>query len=319
MLLPEEKDTLKPGEHPEEIEVVIEGEEAPIVDVVDDTPPADRNRKPLPEGEAEPTEEEMEHYSEAVKKRIAKMKHGIHDERRAKEAATRERDEAVALAKRVFNEKKALEQRYLAGEDALITQVQEKADLFMRDAKQAFKHAYELGDADAMADAQEQMAVITADKRQTALWAQQAGARKQIAGQETEAVLQSDRTSAAQAPAPDSDALEWADKNKWFGQDDEMTSFAYGVHDKLVKAGLDPKLDSSEYYQKINTRMREVFPNHDWGGTPKKKSIASVVAPVSRTSKTATRVTLTQSQVSVARRLGLTPQQYAIELAKLEK
>ena len=131
-------------------------------------------------------------------------------------------------------------------------------------------------------------------------------------------MVQSAQSSQVQAPAPDTDAVDWADKNKWFGQDKVMTATAYGVHDELVAEGVHPQQDAPEYYKKLNARLREVFPTHNWGDKPKNKQVTSVVAPVNRTSKTATRVTLTQSQVSVARRLGLTPMQYAVELAKLE-
>ena len=188
----------------------------------------------------------------------------------------------------------------------------------MAEAKRSFKQAYELGDADAMAEAQERISSVAMERKQAEVWAQQSAGRKETARQEEQKVVQSPQPSTELVPEPDPDASDWATKNRWFGQDTEMTSFAYGVHDNLVKAGVDPKTDSSEYYQKLNTRMREVFPKYEWGDAPKKKTITSVVAPVSRISKSATRVTLTQSQVSLARRLGLTPKEYAVELAKLE-
>ena len=320
-LLPNEEDTLKPGaKAAPEIEVHIEDEPEVELEVIDDTPDEDKGRKPVPESEAEPTEEEMAEYSEAVKKRIAKMKHVQHDERRAKEAAMRERDEAVVIAQRILAEKKALESRYMQGEDAFISQSKEKADLAMANAKRAFKEAYELGDPEAMANAQETMASIAAEKREAEGWAKQSVQRKENAGQEEKAVVQSLPSQAATAPANDPAAQEWANKNTWFGDDEEMTQFAYGAHAKLIKDGIDPGKTPSEYYKKLDTRMRTVFPEYEWGDTslPKKKSITSVVAPVNRTTKTAKRVTLTQSQVAVAKRMGVTPLQYAIELAKLE-
>jgi len=319
MALPNEADILKPGVEPrDEIEVVIEDAPAVELEVIDDTPPGDRNRKPLPEGEAEPTEEEMEQYSESVKRRIAKMKHGIHDERRAKEAAARERDEAIAVAQRILAEKNALESKYSLGEDAFISQSKEKTDMAMANAKREYKAAYDIGDADAMADAQEKISTIALERKQAEEWSRQSAQRKEIARQEPAPVVQSPQQYQSKAPEPDDDAQAWASKNKWFGQDEEMTAFAYGVHDKLTKSGIDPAADSDEYYKKLNARMREVFPGYEWGDAPKKKSPTSVVAPVNRTSKTATRVTLTQSQVAVARRMGITPLQYATELAKLE-
>lgn len=321
MALPNEEDLLKKAAGAEdEIEVHIEEDGTPAVEieVVDDTPAADRGRKALPEGEVEPTEEEMEEYSEAVQKRIRKMRHGLHDERRLKEAAARERDEAITIAQRVYAEKQALEARYVKGEDAFISQAKEKSDLAMASAKREYTSAYEVGDPSKMADAQEKMANIAAERREAEIWARQATERKESAGQQQQRMVKSQPSSQASVPEPDPDAKSWAAKNKWFGEDTEMTALAYGVHDKLVADGLDPAADASEYYQKLNTRMREVFPSYEWGDKPKAKP-TSVVAPVTRTSKTARRVTLTQSQVAVAKRMGITPLQYAIELAKLSE
>jgi len=320
MSLPDEKDTLKPDAamENEDIQVQIDDGAEVELDVVDDTPEADRNRKPLPEGEAEPTEEEMEQYSEAVKRRISKMKHGLHDERRAKESAARERDAAVALAQRALAEKKALEERFNVGEEAFIAQTKEKVDMAMADAKRAYASAYEIGDAQGMADAQERISAVALERHRAEEWARGAAQRKQNAGQEQTPVLQSAQPVADTTPESDPDAEAWAAKNRWFGQNRVMTGAAYGVHDELVAEGIDPGEDPKEYYKQLNTRMREAFPQFDWGDAPKRK-VTSVVAPVNRTSKTATRVTLTQSQVAVARRMGITPLQYAIELAKLEK
>lgn len=319
MALPDEKDVIKQaGTNPEdELEIHIEGD--PEIEVVDDTPEADKGKKALPEGDAEPTEEEMEQYSEAVKKRIGKLKHGIHDERRAKEQAARERDEAVALAKKVLAEKNALASQYEQGEDAFIGQAKEKAEIAMAAAKREYREAYELGDAEKMADAQEKMATIAAEKREAEGWARQAAQRKENNARQTEKpVVQSEPSQDQQVPRPDKAAQEWAAKNEWFGSNKRMTNMAYAIHDELLEEGIDPARDSTEYYSKLNAQMREMFPQYEWGDTPKKKP-ASVVAPVTRTSKTAKRITLTQSQVAVAKRLGITPQQYAVELAKLEK
>jgi hypothetical protein len=317
MSLPNEEDILKkdPTLENDELSVEIEGE--PVIEVEDDTPPADRNRKPLPADDKAPTEEELEAYSEDVRKRIGKEIHRFHDERRAKEAVTRERDEAVAAAQKLLQEKKRLEQQYKAGEDAFISQTKEKVTLSMAEAKRAFKAAYELGDPDAMADAQEKIAEAKAEQQRADEWARQSAVRKEeSARQEKEDVVQSRQTSAA--PAPEPEAVDWAEKNKWFGQDKRMTNMAYAIHDELIAEGIDPKRDADRYYSKLSKEIREAFPQYEWGDAPRQKP-TSVVAPVTRTSKTATRVKLTQSQVAVAKRMGITPLQYAIELAKLEK
>jgi len=322
MSLPDEKDILKSGVDPvEDIEVVSDIEDAldatPEVIIEDDTPPKDRNRRPLNEP-AEPSDEELDGYSEAVKRRMQKMKHGIHDERRAKEAALRERDEAVALARRLYEEKQSLETRHAQGEAVIVEQAKAKAEMAMAEAKRAYKEAYEFGDAEAMADAQERMATVAYERQQAEAWAKQQASRKEIARQEDAPVVQNTQTARASVPEPDADAVSWAQRNTWFGQNKVMTSAAYGIHDELVESGLDPRYDADEYYKQLNSRLREVFPTYEWGDAPAKKKVTSVVAPVNRTSKTATRVTLTKSQYAVARRLGLTPEQYAVEVAKLE-
>jgi hypothetical protein len=320
MALPTEEELLKKKPDPtlenDDFAVDIEGD--PEIEIEDDTPPADRNRKPLPEDDKAPTDEELEKYSEDVKRRIGKEIHRYHDERRAKEAVTRERDEAVAAAQKLLQEKKALESRYKAGEDAFINQTKAKVTLSMAEAKRAYKSAYELGDAEAMADAQEKIAEAKLEQQRAEEWSRQATQRKadDEARQAEESVVQRNQQSQERASEPDPDAVKWANKNKWFGQDEEMTQFAYGVHAKLVKAGIDPTIDAPEYYQKLDSRMREVFPTFEWEDAPRKQT-RTVVAPVTRTSKTATRIKLTQSQVAVAKRMGITPLQYAVELAKL--
>lgn len=315
MALPDENDTLKQTA----VDATEDTGNEVEIDIIDDTPPEDRGRKALPEGEAEPTEDEMAEYSEAVQKRIRKMRHGLHDERRAKEAAARERDEAISLTQRILKEKQDLEARITQGADAYVVQAKEKADFAMVNAKQEYVAAYEVGDAAKMADAQERMATIAAERREAEAWARNAARSKESSRQAEPDVVQSQPSHQQAAPAVDPDAQDWASKNKWFGQDKIMTGAAYGVHDELVEQGIDPAIDSIEYYQKLNSRMRDIFPSYQWGENPKKKTVSSVVAPVNRTSKTARRVALTQSQLSVARRLGITPQQYAEQVAKLEQ
>jgi hypothetical protein len=163
------------------------------------------------------------------------------------------------------------------------------------------------------------MTAVALERRQTEDWSRQSAQRKQNVGQEPQHVVQRPPSAQDTTPAVNPDAAAWAAKNTWFGQNKRMTSIAYTIHDELVTEGIDPAAEPQAYYRKLNSEMRAAFPDHEWGdATPKKKTITSVVAPVNRTSKTTTRVTLNKSQLSVAHRLGLTPEQYAIEVAKLE-
>jgi len=312
--LPDEKDVLTDEAKEAEdsgIEIVIE----------DDTPPEDQGRKPLEE-DPEPADAEVEEYSEKVKQRINKMRHGLHDERRAKEAALRERDEAVALTRRIVEEKKALEARNTQGETAYVVQTKERVELALREAKREYREAYEAGDGEKLADAHERVAALTLERHQVDSWARQQKP-KESALQPPPVDVQRQLTPFPQvvkAPAPvDADASKWAAKNEWFHKDKVMRAVAFAINDELLADGIDPAEEPSEYYGTIDKRMREVFPSYDWGDGRVKTRPHTTVASVGRTTNTARRVVLTQTQVSLARRLGITPEQYASELAKMEK
>ena len=121
------------------------------------------------------------------------------------------------------------------------------------------------------------------------------------------------RQQSAPKPPADPRAQEWASNNPWFGQDDEMTSFALGLHQKLVKSGIDPKSD--EYYEKVNSRMQEVFSDYfgkSDGGTAKS---SNNVAPATR-GRAPKKIKLKKSQIAVAKRLGVPLEAYARQVAE---
>ena len=306
----------------EELKLPTNTGEAPDleIEIVDDTPQEDRGRKALTES-AEPTEEELEEYSEKVKARIAKLNHATHDERREKERAQRERDEAVALAQQLFQERQN-QNRYIAnGEQVFAATAKERASLALNQAKRAYKDAYEAGDGDKMAEAQEAISRATM-AQQDAERFRPTQSVQQNTGQVPTAPVYTQPTPQQAAPTPDEHAVTWAKKNTWFGHDSdagrEMTAFAYGVHDSLLAQGIDPVADATEYYTRINKRVREKFPEHQWGDAPQKQPSPTVVAAVTRTPRNTTKVVLNQSQISLAKRLGLSPEQYAKEVMKLQ-
>tara|TARA_R110002126_G_scaffold42747_1_gene123012 strand:- start:231 stop:1250 length:1020 start_codon:yes stop_codon:yes gene_type:complete len=299
----------KPQPEPEpekEIAEVVE-EEDYEVEVFDDTPKADRNRKPA-EPPEDITDEELEDYSEKVRKRIQHFSKGYHDERRAKETALRERQELERLAQQLVDENKQLKGTVDKNQEILLEQAKRTAAGEAILAKRAYKEAYEAGDADKLLDAQEKLtnAKIKSDRL---------GNLKSPALQQEETPVQTEQIQEQFAPAPiDDRANEWAASNTWFGQDDEMTSFALGLHTKLVKEGVSPQSD--DYYEKINSRMRQIFPDNfeDVGEPEQRKRRTNVVAPATR-STAPKKIRLTQTQVAVAKRLGLTPEQYAKQVA----
>lgn len=277
------------------------------IEVVDDTPKADRGRKPS-EPPEDVTEEELEDYSEKVQKRIKHFSKGYHDERREKEKAIREREELERFAKQLVEENNKLKGDVTKNQTALIEQAKKNAESESDVAKQAYKTAYESGDPDAVISAQEKLtaAKIKADRLANF---------KIPTLQETEVPVPSKTESAPQA-GHDPRAEEWKTQNPWFNVDDEMTSLALGLHNKLIKEGVSPQSD--EYYERIDSRMRQVFPDsfedadQQTEVTPKRS--ANVVAPATR-STAPKKVKLSQTQIALSRRLGLTPEQYARQVA----
>ena len=271
------------------------------IEVVDDTPKKDRNRK-ASDPPDDVTDEELEDYSEKVRKRIQHFSKGYHDERRAKEEAFRQSQELERVTQQLMDENKKLKGNVNKNQSALLDQAKRNSAAETEVAKREYKEAYESGDSDAVVEAQEK---LTAAK----LKADKLANFKIPALQEEETPVQT-RPESAPTPQVDIRAADWQKANSWFNVDDEMTSLALGLHNKLVKQGVSPQSD--EYYESIDTRMRQVFPDNFEDAEPKRKT--SVVAPATR-STAPKKVTLTRTQVQLAKRLGLTPQQYAKQVA----
>lgn len=273
------------------------------VEVVDDTPKADRGRK-ASEPPTDVTDEELEDYSDKVRKRIQHFSKGYHDERRAKEEALRERQELERVTQQLMEENKKLKGNVNKNQTALLEQAKKNAAIETEGAKRAYKEAYESGDSEAVLEAQEKLtnAKIKSDRLANF---------KLPALQETQTPVQTQVEQTAPAVQVDERAANWQKNNSWFGSDDEMTSLALGLHNKLVKQGISPQSD--EYYETIDSRMRQVFPDNFEEAEPKRKK-AQVVAPATR-STAPKKVTLTRTQVQIAKRLGLTPEQYAKQVA----
>ena len=271
------------------------------VEVIDDTPKVDRGRR-ASEPPEDVTEEELEDYSDKVRKRIKHFNKGYHDERRAKETAVREREELERYTQQLLDENKGLKESQTKNQTVLLDQAKRTATGELDAAKREYKEAYEAGDSDAVIEAQEKLtgAKIKADRLNNI----------QIPA------LQREQDTVAQdniqpAPAPvDERAQEWAKANTWFGQDDEMTSYVLGLHNKLVKSGMDPQSD--DYYETIDARMRKLFPE-EFGEEPPKRQ-TNVVAPATR-STSPKKVVLTSTQVTLAKRLGVPLKEYAKQVA----
>lgn len=296
---PDEKES--PAE--EKVEFEIEGDSKTEVEIVDDTPEEDRGRAPMKDPPAEVTDEELTQYSEGVKKRIQHFSKGYHEERRAKEAALREREEAIRLAQNLIEENKRLQGSIGQGQQALLEQAKKVVATELEQAKRKFKEAYESGDSDALVAAQEE---LTAAK----LKVERVNNFKPAPLQQEKPVVQP-VPQLPQPVAPDSKALAWQKANPWFGQNRKMTAIAMEVHNELVENGVDPTSD--EYYERINTEVRQTFPD----AFPSEKSgrRSNVVSPATR-STAPKKVTLTQTQVTLAKKLGVPLELYARQVAE---
>jgi hypothetical protein len=291
-----------------EKEEKVEPEAEVEIEVVDDTPPKDRNRKASDPPE-DVTDEELEDYSEKVRKRLQHFSKGYHDERRAKETAFREKEEALRIAQQLVEENNKLKGTVGKNQEILLDQAKRATAAELEQAKYKYKQAYESGDSDAVLAAQDELTSVK-------IKADRLNNFKIPVAQEPERVVKQEQFTPA--PSVDDKAVRWQQANSWFGSDDEMTSFALGLHQKLVKQGVDPKSD--DYYEKINSRMRQVFPEEFSFDEPeqveeKPRKKANVVAPATR-STAPKKIVLTQTQVAIAKRLGVPLELYAQKVAE---
>jgi type II secretory pathway pseudopilin PulG len=297
--------------------------EIPIdVEIVDDTPEVDRNRtKSKPPSDV--TDSELDQYSEKVANRIKHISKGYHDERREKEKVLRERGELESYTRNLMTENEKLRQNVGKSQATMFSQAKIAVGRDMEKAKADYKSAYEAGDADKLVEAQAKISAVTlridklAQIKQPALQNDKNQVQQQQQQQQQQ-YEQQQRQQQQQAPQVDNRAKEWADENKWFGPNKQMTALALGFHNELVEDhGLNPTSD--EYYEKIDSRMREVFPdsfeeasNNDDGQRTRKRT--NVVASATRTTAPK-KVKLTRSQVSIAKKLGVPLEDYAKQVA----
>jgi len=298
-----------------QVQVDVSTDDDVEIEIVDDTPERDRGRKPLDREVADPTDDEIESYSDGVKKRIKELTHARHDERRAKETLLREKQELERLAQHMVAENNRLKQYVNTGTEQYAASQLSLAETEVEKAKRQLKEATEAFDTDGVIAAQD--ALMDAKMK-----VQSAKNFRPAPLQMEETEVQTQQTQVPRQELDDK-TVRWQAKNQWFGSSgyEEVTSFALGLHQKLVNSGVDPR--SEEYFERIDARIKSTFPEM-FGNEDRPKSgdsskrPTSVVAPATR-STGARKVQLTPTQVALAKKYGLTPQQYAAEVAKLEK
>ena len=288
---------------------IIQPEDDVEIEIVDDTPIQDRGRRPLDKEVEDPTDDEIENYSDKVKVRIKELTHARHDERRAKETLYREKQDLERLAQHMVEENNRLKQYVNNGSEQYGAMAKTAAEAEMDKARREYKVAQEAFDTDAILAAQE--ALFDAKTK-----LQQAYNFRPAPLQAEESAVQP-RQQHTQSVQPDEKTLRWQAKNQWFGSDgfEEVSSFALGLHQKLVSNGVDPRSD--EYFEQIDARVKSTFPDMFGGVSEKPRRPSSVVAPATRSTGTR-KVQLTPSQAALIKKYNLDPKKYVAEVLKLE-
>jgi hypothetical protein len=284
------------------------------IEIEDDTPEEDRGRTPMPaELVTELEQDELESYDDNVKTRLKQMRKVWHDERREKEAALREQQEALNFAQRLLEENKRIKNILTVGEKEYATSIQNVASMELEVAKKEYKDAFESGDSDRVLEAQQNLQTANMKVMQA-----QNFKLPPLQQEETEVQPETNQVSEVSDPK----LIAWRKRNTWFGQDDEMTALAFGLHNKLQRSGVVPGSDA--YWDVLDKTMRKRFPEafaseepEEVKPQPAKPKASTVVAPAVR-STGSNKVRLKASQVQISKKLGITPEQYARELMKLE-
>jgi hypothetical protein len=280
------------------------------IEIVDDTPEEDRGRVPADPERVKALEvdvDELDKYSKDAKDKMIQMKRVWNDERRRADSADRERAAAVEAAQLLFEENKKIKAILNSGEKEYVDAVKTTTGLQLEMAKKAYKDAYDMGDTDKLLEAQEEMTRVAMQMDKIKNF-------KLPPLQEENFQVQ--REQYQQPAQPDDKVMEWQERNSWFGQDEEMTASALGLHEKLKNGGV--VVGSDEYYAKLDETMRRRFPeNFEEEAKEDVPRRNTVVAPATR-STAPKKVRLSPSQIAIAKKFNITPEQYARELLKLE-
>jgi hypothetical protein len=272
------------------------------IEVVDDTPESDRNRKKGPPVEV--NDDEIAQYSDNVQKRIKDLRRAYHDERREKERAFREQQEAIRFAKTIADQNRELQERLKTGEQVLVEAQKTGVDAKLLSAEKEFKEAHESGDVEKMLDAQKKLAMFSVEKREVDNYRPKYQEPLQRPNVDVETMPQ---------VVPDERTRRWVESNKWFDTDPVMRGAALGIHDELVSKGY--QAGSEAYFEQVDARIRESFPQKFGQARPP----SNVVAPAARTEPSSGKIKLTKTQVAMAKRLGVPLERYVASIRKGEQ
>ena len=265
--------------------------------------------KEVEEPKAEPKFEQVEEkeeesglqdYSDKVQKRIKKLTF------QAKEADRRERA-AVEYAKGLKSKYENVEKKFEETDTNYLKEYKARIDSERDRAKAELKVALDSQDAELIMEAQDKLTKLAVENEKVSITLGEKESRKK----EIESQPVEEQTQAPQ-PQISTRAQEWATENEWFGSDRVLTSAAMGIHEDLLQEGIDAESDA--YYNQINKRMKEYFPQKFAESSTEETTKAAPVqnvASVSRRSGGRKSVKLTKSQVVIAKKLGVPLEEYA--------
>jgi len=309
---------------PDELEAKVsmkdDEEEDFTVEIEDDTPEEDRGKEPLPKDIVNSLEapEDGGEYPEEVIVKFKQYKKAWHDERREKEKAFREQEEALRIAQDILEENKRLKATLSSGEQEYIATVKAAAETEVEVAKRNYREAYDSGDAEKLVDAQQALVDASLKLDRTKQF------KPTLQDEETEVQLPQRSQPDNRTQAPDPKFTDWQRRNSnWFQKDEEMTDAAMGLHKKLYREYGPEYIGTDDYYERIDKTIRkrfpEAFPDSGDSEPPKaQKSRPSTVVASAKRSTAPKQVKLTATQAALAKKFKLTPEQYAREVLKLE-
>ena len=255
--------------------------------------------KPKFEQKEEKEDDGLQDYSDKVQKRIKKLTFQIREAERREKAA-------VEYAKGLKNKYETAQEKFEEVDTNYLKQYDARIDAERDKAKAALKVAFDSQDPEQITEAQDQLTKLAVEKEKVSISLGEKEARKKEAESKPKEVTQEE-------PQISRKAQDWASENEWFGSDRVMTSAAMGIHDEIIQQGIDA--ESDEYYNQINKRMKEYFPQKFADATEEKtvaaKEPVQNVASVSRRAGGRKSVKLTKSQVVIAKKLGVPLEEYA--------
>ena len=295
-------------------------EEDFVVEIEDDTPEEDRNKEPLPKDiiNSLETPEEGGEYPEEVVGKFKQYKKAWHDERREKEKAYREQEEALRMAQSILEENKRLKATLASGEQVYISTMQDSAEKEVEMAKREYREAYDSGDSEKLIEAQQALtnASLKLDRAKNF--------KPTLQEDEIDVKLPERSQADNKQQQVDPKYAAWQRRNSnWFNKDEEMTEAAKGLHMKLYREYGPEYIGTDDYYERIDKTIRKRFPEsfpESREPEPQKaqRSKPSTVVASAKRSTAPKQIKLTATQAALAKKFRLTPEQYAREVLKLE-